>query len=63
VGWCGAGAFGDDRALAVVLITVALSQVDRRIDLAARSMGAGLATRIFQVILPNIRFVLIGASS
>jgi putative spermidine/putrescine transport system permease protein len=46
---------------AVVLVTVALSQVDRRIDLAARSMGAGLGTRIFTVILPNIRFGLIGA--
>lgn len=46
---------------AVVLVTVALSQVDRRIDLAARAMGAGLATRIFKVILPNIRFGLIGA--
>ena len=46
---------------AVVLISVALSQVDRRIDLAARSMGAGLATRIFRVILPNIRFGLLGA--
>lgn len=41
---------------AVVLITVALSQVDRRIDLAARAMGAGIGTRIFRVILPNIRF-------
>ena len=41
---------------AVVLITVALAQVDRRIDLAARAMGAGLATRITRVILPNIRF-------
>ncbi len=41
---------------AVVLITVALSQIDRRIDLAARAMGAPLATRIFRVILPNIRF-------
>ncbi len=40
---------------AVVLITVALSQVDRRIDLAARAMGAGLGIRIFRVILPNIR--------
>lgn len=46
---------------AVVLITVALSQVDRRIDLAARSMGAGLWTRIFQVILPNIRFGVLTA--
>ncbi|MCC5973937.1 MAG: ABC transporter permease [Rubellimicrobium sp.] len=46
---------------AVVLISVALSQLDRRIDLAARSMGAGLATRIFRVILPNIRFSLLTA--
>lgn len=46
---------------AVVLLSVALSQVDRRIDLAARSMGAGLMTRIFRVILPNIRFGLITA--
>ncbi len=44
---------------AVVLIAVSLAQVDRRIDLAARSMGAGLTTRIFRVILPNIRFGLI----
>ena len=46
---------------AVVLITVALSQVDRRIDLAARSMGAGLMTRVFRIIVPNIRFGLIAA--
>ncbi len=46
---------------AVVLITVALAQVDRRIDLAARSMGAGLVTRITRVILPNIRFGVLTA--
>ncbi|MCB5410979.1 ABC transporter permease [Pseudogemmobacter faecipullorum] len=46
---------------AVVLLSVALGQVDRRIDLAARSMGAGLGRRIFGVILPNIRFGLITA--
>ncbi|MGC1488091.1 MAG: ABC transporter permease [Albidovulum sp.] len=44
---------------AVVLITVSLAQVDRRIDLAARAMGAGLFMRIFKVILPNIRFGVI----
>lgn len=44
---------------AVVLISVALSQLDRRIDMAARSMGAGLATRVFRVVLPNIRFSLV----
>lgn len=46
---------------AVVLISVALAQVDRRIDLAARSMGAGLPTRITRVILPNIRFGILTA--
>jgi len=44
---------------AVVLISVGLSQIDRRMDLAARAMGAGLGTRVFRVILPNIRFSLI----
>lgn len=43
---------------AVVMISVSLAQVDRRIDLAARSMGAGLFRRIFSVIIPNIRFGL-----
>jgi putative spermidine/putrescine transport system permease protein len=46
---------------AVVLISVALAQVDRRIDLAARSMGAGLWTRIARVIVPNIRFGILTA--
>ena len=46
---------------AVVLITVALSQVDRRIDLASRGFGAGIRTRIFKVILPNIRFGILTA--
>lgn len=46
---------------AVVVIMVALSQLDRRMDLAAQSMGASVATRIFGVILPNIRFGLGGA--
>ena len=46
---------------AVVLISVALAQVDRRIDLAARGMGAGLLLRVRSIILPNIRFGLISA--
>lgn len=46
---------------AVVLVSVALSQLDRRIDLAARSMGASVATRVFRVILPNIRFTILTA--
>lgn len=41
---------------AVVMVLVALAQVDRRIDLAARGLGAGLGQRIFRVILPNIGF-------
>jgi putative spermidine/putrescine transport system permease protein len=47
---------------AVVLITVALSQVDRRIDLAARGFGASVGQRIFKVILPNIRFGILTAA-
>lgn len=46
---------------AVVLISVALAQVDRRIDLAARGMGAGLGLRIGSIILPNIRFGVLSA--
>lgn len=47
---------------AVVLTTVSLSQVDRRIDLAARGMGAGIWTRAFKVLLPNIKFGVIIAA-
>lgn len=47
---------------AVVLILVALSQVDRRIDLAARGFGAGVMTRVFRIILPNIRFGVLTAA-
>lgn len=46
---------------AVVLISVALAQVDRRIDLAARGMGASLAQRVRLVILPGIRFGVLSA--
>jgi putative spermidine/putrescine transport system permease protein len=46
---------------AVVLISVALAQVDRRVDLAARGMGAGLGRRIASIILPNIRFGVLSA--
>ncbi len=46
---------------AVVILMVALSQVDRKIDLAARSMGASAWTRIRSVILPNIRFGMFSA--
>ncbi len=46
---------------AIVLITVALTQVDRRIDLAARGFGATVSQRILRIILPNIRFGVITA--
>lgn len=46
---------------AVVMTTVGLSQVDRRIDLAARGMGAGIWTRAFRVLLPNIKFSVLVA--
>jgi putative spermidine/putrescine transport system permease protein len=46
---------------AVVLINVALAQVDRRIDLAARGFGAGVLRRIFSVILPNMWFGVVSA--
>ncbi len=46
---------------AVVLILVALGQLDRRIDLAARGLGASVATRVAWVIVPNIGFGLVSA--
>lgn len=47
---------------AVVMILVALAQVDRRIDLAARGLGATALQRVFKVILPNIRFGVLMAA-
>jgi putative spermidine/putrescine transport system permease protein len=46
---------------AVVLILVALAQVDRRLDLAARGLGASAFQRVFKIILPNIRFGVLAA--
>lgn len=46
---------------AVVLILVSLSQVDRRIDLAARGLGASLWERATKVIIPNIKFGVLAA--
>lgn len=40
---------------AVVVVLVALSRIDRRLETAARSLGASLAQTTFLVILPNIR--------
>ena len=39
----------------VVTMLVALSQLDRRIELAARNLGASLAQTTFLVVLPNLR--------
>jgi putative spermidine/putrescine transport system permease protein len=47
---------------AVVLILVALAQVDRRIDLAARGLGATVAQRAVRIILPNIKFGVLTAA-
>lgn len=47
---------------AVVLILVSLSQVDRRIDLAARGLGATVWERATKIVIPNIRFGLITAA-
>ncbi|SED22727.1 putative spermidine/putrescine transport system permease protein [Rhizobiales bacterium GAS188] len=47
---------------AVVLILVALTQVDRRIDLAARGLGATVSERAFKIILPNIKFAVLTAA-
>ena len=47
---------------AVVLLLAALSQVDRRTDLAARGMGASVGARALRVILPQIRFAIASAA-
>ena len=47
---------------AAVLILVALSQVDRRIDLAARGLGATVWERATRVIMPNIKFGIVTAA-
>jgi len=47
---------------AVVIVLVALSQLDRRIELAARGLGASLWQRTFRIILPNIAFGIASAA-
>jgi putative spermidine/putrescine transport system permease protein len=47
---------------ATVLILVALSQIDRRIDLAARGLGASVWERATQIIVPNIKFGIVTAA-
>ncbi|MCP1647848.1 ABC transporter permease [Pseudomonas nitroreducens] len=39
----------------VVTMLVALSQLDRRIELAARNLGASLGQTTFMVVLPNLK--------
>ncbi|PSJ62987.1 ABC transporter permease [Pseudaminobacter soli (ex Li et al. 2025)] len=47
---------------ALVTFMVSLSQIDRRIDMAARGLGASLWQSIFWIILPNARFGIISAA-
>src|SRR5690606_13046384 len=47
---------------ATVLILVALSRVDRHIDLAARGLGASPWERATQIIIPNIGFGIVMAA-
>jgi putative spermidine/putrescine transport system permease protein len=46
---------------AVIVVFVALSQLDRRIEMAARGMGASLWQTTWHVILPNIKFGIVSA--
>lgn len=46
---------------AVVVILVALSRLDRRIEMAARGMGASLWQTTTMVMLPNIKFGIFSA--
>jgi putative spermidine/putrescine transport system permease protein len=47
---------------ATVLILVSLSQLDRRIDLAARGLGAKVWERATRIIMPNIKFGIVTAA-
>ena len=47
---------------AMVLILVSLGQLDRRIDLAARGLGARVWQRAMRIIMPNIRFGMVTAA-
>ena len=44
------------KPFAVVVVLVALSQLDRRKEMAARGMSASLWQRTVMVMLPNIKF-------
>lgn len=47
---------------ALVTFMVSLSQIDKRIDMAARGLGASLWQSIFRVVLPNAKFGIISAA-
>ncbi|MDQ0390250.1 ABC transporter permease [Labrys monachus] len=47
---------------AVVTLMVALSQVDRRLELASRNMGASLWQTTVWIVLPNIKFGILSAA-
>ncbi len=47
---------------AVVVVLVSLSQLDRRMEMAARGFGASVWRITFSVILPNIRFGVLSAA-
>ena len=47
---------------AVVTLLVSLSQLDRRIELAARNLGASVWQTSFLVILPNLKLGLVSAA-
>lgn len=47
---------------AVVTLLVTLGQVDRRIELAARNLGASVWQTTWWVVLPNIRFGIVTAA-
>jgi len=47
---------------ALVTFMVALSQIDKRIDMAARGLGASLWQSIFWVVLPNAKFGILSAA-
>lgn len=47
---------------ATVLMLVSLSQIDRRIDLAARGLGASVWERATRIIIPNIKFGIVAAA-
>jgi putative spermidine/putrescine transport system permease protein len=47
---------------AVVIVLVALSRLDRRMEMAARGFGASIWQITWSVILPNIRFGVLAAA-